>query len=445
MSYFPENWPDFVARLWNREALVIPNAIDPPLATSEEIFTALQSLARQFRDDADRPSDRPPNELPPEQEERRSDVKLLFDNMRLLGAEVDPLLPDSTDTTLDQYGERLCRAAGRRDVMLYVTGLQRFTPQIWRRACEFLTPLYESVGMPAGYADLELFMGRYKGTPGGVHRDRGTNFHFVISGHKKMYVWPRREFWSTSRSESESFHPGRASEFQPLQWRQALGDGLSLEAGPRDVFHWAIDHWHVGDSPEFSVSLNIALYLHGSPWKLIESSLSRELASADISSYPFRPRMDLWHAQDLPADVSSIFDRLVSAASAERRAFLAAQEWLRKTTSFGFGTVPPLEASPPVRPGDSLRKVGLMPILYRRVGHRLLYGANGHVADTADSPWVARLLEEINSSPAGCVQSVLLRSASEDVSRALEMVQGLVRMRAVEVLRTDPARDSNSP
>lgn len=217
---------------------------------------------------------------PVESEERRSEVKLLFNSMRLLGAEADPLLPNLSDISLDQYSERLSRAAAHRDVLLYVTGFQRYAPDVWERACRFLAPLYEMVGMPAGYAGLELFMGRYATTPGGVHRGRGTNFHFLISGHKKMYVWPRSQFWIAPVAHGGSYRSPRGTDFHPLQWREDLDDAVTLSAAPGDVFHWAIDHWHVGESPEFSVSLNIALYLQGNPWKLLETGLS---AAVDAS------------------------------------------------------------------------------------------------------------------------------------------------------------------
>ncbi|SAL59837.1 hypothetical protein [Caballeronia humi] len=420
---------------------MIPQALDWPLASTDEILSALLALAGQFRTDADRPGLRLNPEPMIDREELRSDIHLFIGGKRLPKAVLDPLLPDIGDSTLEQYGERLCQAAEAADVMLYVTGLQRFTPTIWKRACEFLIPLYESVGLPAGYADLELFMGRYRATPGGVHRDQGTNFHFVISGQKKMHLWPRPDL-------SEALDPaGEASSdsrrFQTDQWMWDLGHGLSLAAASGDVFHWAIEHWHVGDSPEFSVSLNIALYLNGSPWKLVESALSRALALANASSYPFDPRAEDWHAQGFPSDVSRIFDRLAGMASLESIEALCAREWLRKMTSFGFAIVPPPEASPVVQPGDVFKRTGVIPVLYRRVGGRLLYSANGHVDETIDSPRMLNLFDQINRLQPECEQFVMEPSCDEDVTRKLEVVRRLVQMRAVKPTHRDLAACTN--
>jgi len=428
-SYLAANWRHFVAEYWNRQPTVIRNALTQPLADPAEIFQALQATANQFKQDADRPGDLTPQALPMEPEERRSEVKMLFNNMRLLSAEAERLLPNTCDKNLDQYVERLLTAAGQRDVMLYVTGFQRYSAQIWDRVCSFLLPLYQLVGMPAGYADLELFIGRYGSTPGGVHKDRGTNFHFVVSGQKKMHIWPRSEYWSRPVSDGGRYQSSLGKEFSPLQWRDDLGDSVTLEAGPGDAFHWAIDHWHVGESPQLSVSLNIALYLYGDPWTLVERGLSGAFGgSGEIPSYPFVADDETWRSSGLPTAISAKLGDLNLLASQERQELFVLREWMRKTTSFGFGVVPPRVTSPALGPNDVIARSGQLPVLYQRAGNRLAYSANGHVSDVPYTAESVHLLKLINTALPARI-STLVPNPLCDVFGSI--LQDLYRMRAI--------------
>ncbi|MCP5311420.1 MAG: hypothetical protein H6951_19425 [Zoogloeaceae bacterium] len=435
-SYFPDYWPEFVADCWERVPTVIPSGTPEPLATRDEVFRALLALGRQFRADADRPIDRPTFERSEMAEIRRGYVKLLIDHARLLGPVVESYLPDARDRNLGDYINRLCSNAGSHGVMLYVTDFQLYAPEIWLRACKFLKPLYERVGMPAGYADLELFMGRYDSTPGGAHRDRGTAFHFVIDGRKTMYVWPRPQFWS------DEIFIGR--EFNPLCWRDHLGDAVALEGGPGDILYWAIDHWHVGGSPEFSVSLNIALYRHGCPTDFWRRALTRAIASPELGSYPFQLTARDARADILPEEVRTVFATVRDRACYGAMEQAAIIEWLCLTTGFGFTTVPPRRPSCDLKESDTIVGRKDFPILWTTVVPRsFVYSANGHSSSIPDNEQLPKFFEELNQGRPVGIDTLVDRYSYDRVlpssncaaphrSQLLSLLNDLYTMRAIE-------------
>jgi hypothetical protein len=436
--YFPREWARFVDTYWDRAPMVARPATSDPITSPEEVFQGLQRLGRQYRLDADRPTDLPTHERSLKAENRRSYVKLLFDNKRLLGTDVESLLPYPSDEDLTSYFSRLRTGAGNRGVLLYVTDFQIYVPELWERICSFLVPLYERVGMPGGYADVELFLGQYVTTAGGVHRDTGENFHFVVDGQKTMHVWPRTTFWRTIDGPDDA----RISAFDPMLWSHHLEDGETFDAKAGDMFYWAPDHWHVGESPKFSVSINIALYQYGRATDCLPTVIAEEIGGSRVPSFPFSHKNSENRLANPPDDIQRFLGLIKSPEFPRRMESAMTEAWLKRTTGFAFGSVPSKRESASLRRSDRVQSGGLLPILWAVTNDdELIYSARGHSSRTRNHASLTSILSRISEGVSETVYNLIQQYVSTDCDRdkvaqsAVTMIDDLYRMRAISLAR----------
>ncbi len=457
--FFPHGWTRFIETYWDQAPMVARSATAYPITTGEEIFDCLRRLGRQFRLDGDRPTDLPTHERSPQAENCRSYVKLLFDNKRLLGTAVESLLPYSSDQDLISYFSRIREAAGNSGVLLYVTDFQLYAPELWERICSFLLPLYEKVGMPGGYADIELFMGQYDTTSGGVHRDTGANFHFVVSGEKTMHVWPRTTFWRTANGPNDQ----RVSAFDPMAWKNHLEDADTLDAVAGDMFYWAPNHWHVGELPAFSASINIALYQYGRATDCVSAAIvdavnvsndiqnwsagdienwSPQVATIGgvcgvngvrVPSFPFLAKNCVDQVANLPPDIQRFFGLMRSPGFSKEMESAVIEAWLRRTTGFAFGSVPSKLDSKPLRHSDLVQNTSPLPILWAVTGDdELVYSARGHSARIRNDTAITGILSRISEGRPDTVYDLVQQcSCSTVAASAIAVIEDLYRMRAI--------------
>ena len=93
-------------------------------------------------------------------------------------------LPITGDRDAEGYEQRLVRDLSAGSFALFVSGMEAFSPALYDNARTFLTELFKHTGAPAHLAELELFLGRYHSTPGGIHNEECHNLHWVIAGEK---------------------------------------------------------------------------------------------------------------------------------------------------------------------------------------------------------------------------------------------------------------------
>ena len=74
-------------------------------------------------------------------------------------------------------------------------GVQGYDGAIWERAVEVIRPALKlQGGLPAGGMMLDLFYGKYRSTPTGIHLDSSDNLAFVVRGPKRLMFWPPESF-----------------------------------------------------------------------------------------------------------------------------------------------------------------------------------------------------------------------------------------------------------
>ncbi|MDK1341862.1 hypothetical protein QNO09_00700 [Streptomyces sp. 378] len=127
----------------------------------------------------------------------------------------------------------------------------------------FGRPVFEEHGLVRGNIDIEVFLGEYRATPGGIHREQCGNSHFVLQGRKYMHFWhgedwiPKTAGWRAAEGDN-AIDP---EEYLPsLQVPEVVDCGTSLIASAGEFFTWDPGTWHVAETVGPAFAVNIARY-----------------------------------------------------------------------------------------------------------------------------------------------------------------------------------------
>jgi hypothetical protein len=168
------------------------------------------------------------------------------------------VFPSPKDRTFGNYANRLTSELARDSFLLYLRGLGHHASVLQRRAAARLAPL-RSAGLSWEHMDIEIYLGRYDWTPIGIHRESCGNVHEVVLGTKELLVWPaaallpdqaRADLARGGRSRAAARRAGLLKRVDCSVHRARAGAAIYFPSGC----------WHVGASPELSVSLDLALY-----------------------------------------------------------------------------------------------------------------------------------------------------------------------------------------
>jgi hypothetical protein len=136
----PSFWDRFVAEHWEQRPLLLESPFEAPLIDRERLFRALVSAGERWV--------------------AGDHLGLSFHiEHGLQQADVGARIPRDEDRDLDGWARRIDGDLCGRDFMLGFAPLQRFDRGAWLAAIEFLAGLYDRVGLPAKFAELEVFLG----------------------------------------------------------------------------------------------------------------------------------------------------------------------------------------------------------------------------------------------------------------------------------------------
>lgn len=410
-------WDGFVQDTWQREPVVLPQVFREPVITAPALFTLLASAADDLR-----------------AQTRNVALTLMVDGgLRL--ADYADLLPRHADAGLDGYGRRLRASIGADPWTLTLYGVQYYDRSLFQTARRFLRGLFERVGFPRGAVDLDVFVGEYRSTPTGVHRDAAANFSIVIEGVKEYLFWPKSTFSTPSQ-------PRRGHVALGTSPRAGAQPPMKLSGRPGDVIYWPADMWHVAvaKSDERTATVNVALYLeeNGSA-SLPRMAASRHSPSSDTIGGPGEHRVGALSARlragclpdDLHAELSR-FRASVRAASFERE---LVSRWQRKVSAMGFEILPPLLDCEPVTERDIIRIDAGAPLVAMPDGDTVFLSTGGHEVSIEGHPSAVALVRTIDDGAAHRVADLLQAYAGEEGGDwLLEVLTLLVRTHSAHVV-----------
>jgi 50S ribosomal protein L16 3-hydroxylase len=411
------DWDGFVRDHWQREPVVLTQAFEGSPLSGDAFFALLANAADDLRVGS-----------------RDVAMTLMADGgLRL--ADYSHLLPRHADADLDGYGRRLKASFGAVPWTLTLYSAQYYDRHLFRAARRFLHGLFDRVGIPRGAVDLDVFVGEYRSTPTGVHRDAASNFSIVVEGVKEYLFWPKSAL---------------STPLQPRRGHVALGTSscataqppMRLSGQPGDVIYWPADMWHVAvsESNDRTATVNIALYLeeNGSA-SLPRIAASRHRPSDDMIGGPGVAQIGAISANlcegRLPDALNAElvdFQASIHDASFERE---MVSRWQRKVSALGFEVLPPLLDAEPVTERDIVRVAEGSPLVAMAAGDTVVLSTSGHQVCIEGHASARALAHAVGDGEPHRVADLLGAYADgEDGDWVLDVLTLLVRTHSAQVV-----------
>lgn len=390
-----QNWRDFVEQHWERA----PCFTDAPFSdlgvSADDLFEIVTHL--------------------PPRSPSSPNVRFYRGNAEV-NSDVQRYLPTPDDGDWRGYADRLETDLQLDSYTLVINELQATRTTLWSRARDFLSGLYEQVGgLPSRYAELDVFFGRYPSTPFGIHQDNAGNFMFSLMGEKRVLLWP---------GERSGLPAGTH------RYENASADAQHVLATPGSLTYWPSDAWHVLESPdEPTLALHAALHFSQDPYQQVYDAARAVLDDGSLGNVlpPFVPGSASAWTTDAAKRVT---DALISP---EGRRELVEHD-MRRTTGFGFLTLPPTEQTAQLAP-DARVSGGGFPILASELVPGVLScSANGYMVRLPDSLAIRRVLAMLDDGqPRPVHELVGLASSDKEASRVTHLLSVLQSWRALDV------------
>jgi hypothetical protein len=313
-------------------------------------------------------------------------------------ADLDRCLPRAKDGSIERYLARLKRASAG-EIAIYVNNFQaELGWAFFKRLRQFLKGLYEITGVPADLVEVDLFLGNYRRTPAGVHRDAAHVFCFIVEGRKRIRAW--RADAIRSRSPRKG----------PMPYQDYLKDSVCLEGEAGDILYWPSSYWHIAESdgrPESSLSLGL---YHGAPLiQAMAHNLQKwacDIAGDDepIDLLPFSNGL-------IPSQVAAAAKRAWSDPVRLRRQL--ARYWMERITGYGFDQIPRSRGHVPLRPSRVVRADPTSPILFSKFDQDMVVSANGRSITVRYHNDVEKFIRTLTQGKA-CAIATLLRTTTRE-------------------------------
>jgi len=343
-------WRAFTATVWNRKPVVFRQPFASPIATENEVYDALLNQLSQQAADPDR--------------DAYENLSFHIDNARLQSG-LRRYLPQTSDRSLARYAARMQQNLKGR---FGLTAGNFHIPlgwDAWNRFRKFLSGLYRHAGVPGSYAEAVLFLGNYENSPQGVHLDDADVFCFVVSGRKRIRLWPARTF---------SGHP-KLTRLSRREYSPHLASSICLDGEPGDVLYWPASYWHVGESSG-GVDASISLALH------YGDNLPRRLNPAfaqivgDAVSHVTTSHTPRYRPGDSSREDAIV--KIVARETTWRNLRMSLERTrLESKSAFGFSDTLPGISGPGLDSNRTLRVDPRLPIEYKRLGREMIVAVAG--------------------------------------------------------------------
>jgi hypothetical protein len=392
-------WETFVAEHWCRSTLAIERGFTDLPLDPQALFKA--TLAACNRCDWG------------------SGVRLFLGAERQDLEASHELLPRPEDGSLEGYDRRMRQGLGHEDYSLVINNLEIFSFDLWSWSRGFLRSLFSRAGMNNLGIYYALYIGKYRTTFLGIHRDPESVFHLPVIGRKRIRTW------LPSYVEQ---HPELRSA---TRYEDHLDASVLLAAGPGGMLYWPAELWHVGENDEnFTASLALSL-LTISPTDPLFTVYLRCLyqAQGELPSsgtrfqYPFNPE-DLQDTGDHPPESLLRFGRsMVGLYSEESLRRL----WLRLTTGYGFFNTPrPLE-DVSIDEDEMLQGDPEYPIVWAQgINGVVDVSVNGKLLQLPQNLAIGTLLSRLNSGVPVRVRELQALSGAARGSPEAQLVNNLL-------------------
>ena len=220
-------WRELFEQGWGKKPQLFRAACSPELFSTSLFLQALENIADLLRDGH-------PAKLRIYDSDgicKSADV-----HSRSADSGVTRYLPDPLDGSMDKYLERLSRDEKFDEFGIIVDAPHVHHDRIWLLLRGILDEMYRYVGMPKQHIHSDAFIGNYKTTPFGIHKDPLHNLMFMAQGTRSMSFW--------LDAPDGASHDASAKQ--------------AFEVRPGDLLYWPPQYWHMGEnSRDVAISINV--------------------------------------------------------------------------------------------------------------------------------------------------------------------------------------------
>jgi hypothetical protein len=405
-------WRSFVAEHWQKKAGVIRSGV--PVLDGRDCFQALARAA----DDVGRLG-------------RPQSIRVFVDGAQPKVSEQRDFFPRAEDGTFDGWRDRLRPFLRGRSINLIGNNVQIYGFEVFRQLREFLTPLFEVIGISPYLVEAAAFVGDYDSTAFGVHQDYIAGLMFVLEGKKSMRLWPEPAL--------------TPEEARRHQWDyEAIADrGTRATAEPGDLIYWPAKYWHVGECDGFSVTINVGVGVCGGTFtnpfpeatpsrfiaKAVDMFVGADLGAKNAPAFlPYaRGRVGALARTPLPGTQRGLAKlRRALGTDAFKKELVRAR--LEHMTAIGFKPAPVPREGIVLNEGDEIVVSDrASPIVTVPVGGHLVLAANGHSCIAKRTALLTRIVKQLNSGARCRIPTG--RGAKE----LMPLFDRLYRIRAIDV------------
>ncbi len=355
-------WRKFTKTYWGRKPTVIRVPFPMPIATPDDVFRGLLAVRQRLS-------------------EPRDDFELNIERRRIV-VDLDRWLPREKDVSLTGYQARLKRDGPGGELAFLVNEFQdELGWTFYNRLRQFLQGHYEITGVPAR-AEVDLFLGNYRRTPLGLHRDEADVFCFVVEGRKRFRLWPKDAFQSSS------------PRYGPGPYTKHMKGSLCLAGDPGDILYWPSSYWHVAESDGHLVSsLTLGLYHGYSVFLALMKNIAewyREIGGDErdpIGSLPFSNSR-------VPPELVSTARR--AEGQPGRLTERLMRSWMERITGYGFDRIPRPCGRAALEMSSVVRANPISPILHWKFNGDLIIAANGRSIAVGYDDDIVRMLGRVS-------------------------------------------------
>jgi 50S ribosomal protein L16 3-hydroxylase len=436
------DWGRLMAESWGRKPALFKNAFAGPIWELQIFFDMLLELRSAVE------RGKPANVIFFDQS-----GSAIFGGItsQRLKSSLETLLPTSEEPDLKTYLDRLTRDPKYAEFGIFVESAHEFVP-IWRPISKILDQIYHYIDLPRVPLNTDVWIGNYKQTPIGAHKDPLDNMMLMVSGTKRIRLWDD-PFWREMVDVEHDRQPFR-------DYGALISQSITFELEAGDLLYWPASYWHVGEGgSDYSVSINIDFMspvrdyrIHPLARKALDALLENAaglLGDAPPDSPPSttraRPAMSRAVAQNIPTEVVKSVEAIKQVLANEDDLYLILQtQWLERCSAYGFNTAPPALPRRKLSVEEEVTADPNFPILWTIVGERLVFACCGKSKVVPLTSVLPNILELVSSGQPTSISSIIavcqmLGDPANGEARppapeiVLETLEALVSMRGLKV------------
>ncbi len=305
-------WNSFVENTWEKKSVVLKNTRLPLFEIDAKII--FQWLV-QYSDIC-------------RKNKKAVGLKFYIDGESQYEHEVLQALPLKSDKSLLGYHYRISQLFS--DYCLVCDELIQVSGSKWNLLSDFMSGLYQRVGIPNRQTEIGLYLGNYKKTPFGVHVDGCGVFSIPVVGEKKFRIW------------KPSYVKKNPDLEMAFEYQRHLKQSTVLTAKPQDLTYWPSSAWHIAESSgSFSATWSLGVWVD-QPYSEVITEILKPLIFNKIKKHSNekfvfadnRPHRG-GEVKKLPTLVKNSVEQLGSISKAELYD-LFMKDWLHLESKNGF-------------------------------------------------------------------------------------------------------------